>query len=421
MEFTKAKSQTGGKTAEAAFAVFTDQPGAVWLDSSETRGDWGHTSYIATDPLNELILRDNLTTIRSADGHITEDKRDRFFAELDAVHRHPSRKAVGFISYEAALPWLGVKPGAHSPTVPDAHFYVYDRWQEFAPERDCGSGDMKAESAPCTVTESMPRDEYLERVNRIKWHIHEGDIYQANFTCRFDVSSKADPFAVYRRLRELNPACYSAFMNFGKYQILSSSPERLLLKNGEQITSTPIKGTIGIGNSPEETAANRARLLASAKDRAELLMIVDLVRNDLGRVAATGSVAVDSLFRTEIYSSLIHLMADVSAQIEAGLSLTDILAAMLPGGSITGAPKKRAVEIINELETVPRSVYTGCIGHVGGGRADFNIAIRTLTHNDGTYQIHAGGGIVADSDPEAEYNEMCLKARNLFKAVGVHL
>ncbi len=421
MEFTKAKSETDGTTAEATFAPQANRPGSVWLDSSETRGDWGHTSFVATDPLYELILRDNLTTIRSVNGGTSEGDRNRFFAELDAVHMHSSRKAVGFISYEAALPWLGVKPRSHSQTVPDAHFYVYDRWQEFGQAQKRRPTNAKPDAAQSTVTESMSREEYLERVNRIKWHIHEGDIYQANFTCRFDVSSKANPFAVYRRLRGLNPASYSVFMNFGDYQILSSSPERMLFKDGEQITSTPIKGTIGVGNSPKETAANHRCLLASAKDRAELLMIVDLIRNDLGRVAATGSVRVDSLFRTEIYSSLIHLMADVSARVNDDLSLSDILAALLPGGSITGAPKKRAVEIISELETVPRSVYTGCIGHVGGGRVDFNIAIRTMTHHNSTYHIHAGGGIVADSDPESEYDEMHLKARNLFKAVGAHL
>jgi anthranilate/para-aminobenzoate synthase component I len=147
-------------------------------------------------------------------------------------------------------------------------------------------------------------------------------------------------------------------------------------------------------------------------------MIVDLVRNDLGRIATTGSVTVDSLYRPEIFSSLIHLVADISAQVRDDCSIEDVLAAMLPGGSITGAPKRRAVEIINDLEVSERSVYTGSIGYVGHGRAEFNIAIRTMIHHGDQYQIHAGGGIVADSDPKAEYQEMLLKAHNLFKAVG---
>jgi para-aminobenzoate synthetase component 1 len=148
-------------------------------------------------------------------------------------------------------------------------------------------------------------------------------------------------------------------------------------------------------------------------------MIVDLERNDLGKIAHIGSVRVDELFKTEVYSSLIHLVSDISAHLKPEVRLPDIFRALLPGGSITGAPKRRAVEIINQLETTPRSVYTGCIGYLDGDRADFNIAIRTMLYRDGVYHVHAGGGIVDDSDPEAEYQEMLLKAGNLLRALGV--
>jgi para-aminobenzoate synthetase component 1 len=221
------------------------------------------------------------------------------------------------------------------------------------------------------------------------------------------------------RLRQLNPAPYSAYIDFGEYQVLSSSPERMLYCCDGRVHSSPIKGTIARGSTESETAANLERLVQSEKDRAELLMIVDLVRNDLGKVARIGSVNVDRLFRPQVYSSVIHLMADISAERRPGVGLEQLLAALLPGGSITGAPKRRAVEIIDALEVTPRSVYTGCIGYVKGGAVDLNIAIRTMVRYAGVYHIHAGGGIVADSRPETEYDEMLLKAANLFKCLGV--
>jgi para-aminobenzoate synthetase component 1 len=217
----------------------------------------------------------------------------------------------------------------------------------------------------------------------------------------------------------MNPAPYSAYCNFGDYRILSSSPERMFLKEGNRITTGPIKGTIARGSNEEEDMVNTERLLRSEKDRAELLMIVDLARNDLGRIAEIGSVSVDSLFRPEIYSSVIHLVGDVSCRLAPKTGTTDVLRALMPGGSITGAPKRRAIEIIDSLEDTPRSVYTGCIGYVVGDRADFNIAIRTMLYRNGRYHIHAGGGIVADSEPGAEFEEMRLKARNMLSAVGL--
>ena len=180
----------------------------------------------------------------------------------------------------------------------------------------------------------------MQSVRKIKDHIKEGDIYQANFTCGFDVKSDALSFDAYKRLRRLNPAPYAAYLNFGDYQILSSSPERMFKKDRLDITSCPIKGTITSGQDDLEREQNRLRLLNSEKDKAELLMIVDLVRNDLGKVAETGTVNVDNLFEPEDYSSLIHLVTDISAKLRDDLSIADIIKAILPGGSITAATKK---------------------------------------------------------------------------------
>jgi para-aminobenzoate synthetase component 1 len=376
--------------------------------------------------------------VLNTDGRELSYPADSIFEILNKTLTDKNLFAVGTISYEATLPFIGVQPsGKPIANNPDIRFLIYksvlcydhnsnifsitDRKYDSYDDLFCSDSSFskieQVESAQ--IKAFMPKAEYLERVNRIKWHIHEGDIYQANFTTRFDVQSQQDPFNIYRKLRTLNPAPYSAYMNFGCYQILSSSPERMFLKSDEHITSSPIKGTINKGKDALETDKNLNRLLHSEKDKAELLMIIDLVRNDLGRIARTGTVTVDNLFVPEVYSSLIHLVSNISARLKSKTTLQDILATLLPGGSITGAPKKRAVEIIKDLEPVPRSVYTGCIGYIHGDIADFNLAIRTMMHYEGHYHIHAGGGIVADSDPEMEYREMLLKADNLFRALGI--
>lgn len=418
------------------FAQIARQPGSIWLDSSLTRGGWGGQSILAANPTAEIILRGERGTIdRAGAGEATVCDRGGVLAELERIRTDEHQVAIGYVSYEACLPWLGVRSSQEDSDLPGIHYYVYDRVLKYDhqsgyfSEPELAIEYLETDLDPplrsaidhvglTALTADTPRAAYLEQVERAKRHIFEGDIYQANFTCRFEAHTPLDPFVAYLRLRRFNPAPYSAFMNFGSYQVLSSSPERMFLWVGDRIVSSPIKGTISRGEDEAETAANLERLLQSDKDRAELLMIVDLVRNDLGKLAMTGRVTVEQLYRPEIYSSVIHLISDISARLRPECTMESVFAALLPGGSITGAPKKRAVEIIDELEEQPRSVYTGSIGYVGQGRADFNIAIRTMTHQNHCYRIHAGGGIVADSDPVAEYDEMMLKARNLFRAIG---
>ena len=274
------------------------------------------------------------------------------------------------------------------------------------------------EHAVASTHHSMTRDGYLDRVRSIQRHIYEGDIYQANFTTGVEVKTDTRPFDIYRRLRRTSPSNYSAYMNFGDLTILSASPERLLTKRGPHLLTSPIKGTIERGNRWTEGDQTR-KLLASAKDRAELLMIIDLERNDLGRVARTGTVTVDNLFYPKLYSSVIHLSGDISAELKSGVSTRQIFEAMLPGGSITGAPKRRAIEIIAAHEPASRGVYTGCIGYFSGDVIDMNLAIRTVVHQGDTYHVHAGGGIVADSIPELEYDEMNWKMRGMYGSLGV--
>ena len=390
---------------------------------------------MATEPVGELQLSQGRAEIINAGGNSHPCTANELLAELESIRRSQNRWAIGFISYEGSLPWLGLEPSRKSE-LPDIHFYIYDRVVTYDnlsgtfSDPDLVSNWLEDAESPAPswerrkvrksiLTPLLSREEYLERVRQIKHHIHEGDIYQANLTCRYDVSSGLDPFPAYLRLRRFNPSCYGAYLNFGGYQILSSSPERMFLWEDDRIASSPIKGTIARGHNEEETDRNLNQLLHSDKDRAELVMIVDLVRNDLGKIGQIGSVTVENLYRAEIHSSLIHLVADISARTGPDCTLSDVFRALLPGGSVTGCPKKRAVEILQQIEVAPRSVYTGCIGYVGPGRADFNIAIRTMIHENGSYRIHAGGGIVADSIPETEYEEMLLKAHNLFRTLGV--
>jgi para-aminobenzoate synthetase component 1 len=393
-------------------------PGTIWLDSSLTIHDKGYRSLFATNPVGELVVRGQ-TLQWSYQGKQETHSGDIWEQFSDLRNRYKGWW-MGCISYEAMLPFLDLSPKTAHPFLPDLHFYLYESIVETKNEHDFIEADENKDASPIkSVSCSVTKKEYLNQVQNILRYIREGDIYQANVTTRFIVETALSPLTAYQQLRKLNPSPYGAFMNFGEYQILSSSPERMIAKRGSRLVTSPIKGTIARGNSRTEEDANRNRLLQSAKDQAELLMIVDLERNDIGQVAEIGSVTVDPLVRAEMYSLLIHLVSDVRGTLRSDCTVHDILAAVLPGGSITGAPKRRAVEILSEIEPVPRGVYTGCIGYLHGDDFEFNIAIRTMIHRNGQYHIHAGGGIVADSDPEAEYAEMQLKAQNLFRALGV--
>jgi para-aminobenzoate synthetase component 1 len=259
-------------------------------------------------------------------------------------------------------------------------------------------------------------DDYASRVRRVLDYILAGDIYQANFTQRWIAERPAglDGFDLYRRLRELSPAPYAALIEDGAGQaIVAASPERFLkLSPDGRIDTRPIKGTRRRGATEAEDRDLAEALTASAKDRAENLMIVDLLRNDLGRVAETGSVAVPELNALYSFASVHHLVSTVTAQLRWGLGPVDLIRASFPGGSITGTPKIRAMEIIDELEAGRRGAYCGAIGWIGlDGTMELSIAIRTLTLTRNRVIAQAGGGIVADSDPMGEYREALTKAR----------
>ena len=273
-------------------------------------------------------------------------------------------------------------------------------------------------AAPAEPVSNMGRAGFMAGVQRIREYIAAGDVYQVNLAHRFVAAYRGDPRELYRRLRERSPAPFGAYLNFGGWQVLSVSPERFFERRGRRVATRPIKGTRPRGRTPEEDARLQAELRASAKDQAELLMIVDLERNDLGRVCRTGSVQVDEWATLEEHPTVWHLVAEVSGELAEGRDLFDLLRASFPGGSITGAPKIRAMQIIAELEPHRRGLYTGSIGYLGfDGDAELNIAIRTLVCGDGKVCFHVGGGITWDSDPSDEYAETLAKGRALRSAL----
>ena len=261
---------------------------------------------------------------------------------------------------------------------------------------------------------------YLDAVTRVREYIIAGDIFQANLSQRFEVPLEEDPWHLYRRLREVNPAPFAAYLEFDGVAIASASPERFLqVDTAGHVETRPIKGTTPRGMSPQHDAALSRALQDSEKDRAENLMIVDLLRNDLSRVCRPGTVRVPELFALERYRTVHHLVSTVVGDLAPGRDATDLLAAAFPGGSITGAPKVRAMEIIAELEPSRRGIYCGSIGYLGAtGAMDTSIVIRTLVAAGGRVTFSAGGGIVADSDPESEYQETLHKARALITALA---
>jgi para-aminobenzoate synthetase component 1 len=271
------------------------------------------------------------------------------------------------------------------------------------------------------IRSSFLRDGYLQAVQRVREYIYAGDIFQTNLSQRFDAPLPEAPWTLYRRLRERNPAPFAAFMEVPGATVLSASPERFLhVDVSGRVETRPIKGTRPRGLGPEHDAALGQALTESAKDRAENLMIVDLMRNDLSRVCAPGTVRVPELFALERYATVHHLVSTVVGELAPGADALDLLRAAFPGGSITGAPKVRAMEIIAELEPSRRGVYCGSIGYWSlTGELDTNIAIRTAVARYGRVYFNAGGAVVADSVPDEEYRETLDKARGIIDALAV--
>jgi len=271
-----------------------------------------------------------------------------------------------------------------------------------------------------SLCSNFTREEYCRAVSKVLEHIHDGDIYQANLSQAFEFSFEGSPRKLFDLLRRATPVPFGAYLDMGHRQVLSVSPERLVSLRAKVLETRPIKGTRPRGGSASEDERLRDELLLSEKDRAELTMIVDLERNDLGRVSEFGSVSVEKFPILESYENVHHLVGQVRSRLAHGSSAVDVVKALFPGGSITGAPKIRAMQIIDTLEPTHRSLYTGSLGYLGfDGNMDLNILIRTVTLENQIGRFQVGGGIVADSKPENEFEETLHKAKGILKALNM--
>jgi para-aminobenzoate synthetase component 1 len=437
-------------------------PGFAFLDSALVGADLGRHAFVAADPFGTLRVADGRTFWNGEEVASGRQALDELSRRL-VLYRQPTMAglppfqggAIGHVAYEFG--WLLERlPSAPPPPdgiaelemhfydaivafdlVDDSAFVLSTGWPEADPARREKRARRRAEQllalidgpapveAPFTgladpvFTTNLDRPAYEAAVARTRDYIRAGDIFQANIARRIDLDLPAgfDAWGYYRALRAANPAPFAAFLDHGAVQIASSSPERLLAVCGRHVETRPIKGTVRRAADPAEDAALAAALAASDKDRAENVMIVDLLRSDLSAVCRPHTVRVPRLCAVESYASLHHLVSTVTGELANDRMAVDALDAVFPGGSITGAPKIRAMEIIAELEQAPRGVYCGAIGYLGfDGSADFNIAIRTATFAGGRASLGAGGGITLLSDPAAEFEEAELKARRLVDA-----
>lgn len=439
------------KESANIFASLHQQPWAIFLDSCQPWSQQGRFDLIAAEPYATLMTQGEETEIRCGDKviHSTADPFKLLQEQLgDPIESNPSLPfcggAMGYFSYDLGrrleqlpdlaedidpLPrmaiglydwvflvdhqlqrsWL-VSQGRSAAT--------HELWNSLVsrfsqPLTEQKTTPFKVEGALCS---NMNKTEYMQRLQRIQHYIHDGDCYQVNLAQRFELPVSGDPWQAYQQLRQLNPAPFAAYFNLPDHQILSLSPERFLQLKQGHVESKPIKGTAPRGESFEQDRHLAEQLKQSSKDRAENLMIVDLLRNDISKSCRSGSVKVPHLFEIESFTSVHHLVSTVTGQLAADKQATDLLRGSFPGGSITGAPKLRAMEIIEELEPRRRGIYCGSIGYLGfDGNMDSNIAIRTLLHKGGKLSLSAGGGIVADSDPEAEYAETFHKVAAILK------
>jgi para-aminobenzoate synthetase component 1 len=452
---------------------FAAQPGLLFLDSALAHPGLGRFSFLMADPFDLLTSRGKLVqgAGRKYDG------TDPFTALAEHLRQFPSEHdpnlppfqggAAGVFGYDLAhhlerlprpryddLPvadlalgfydwviawdhqdnraWListGFPRTSRTSRLRRAESRLYDvrrRLHTSPPPFAAPTGPLTLRLAPQWpvprvpgLTSNFDRESYLATIRRAIEYIHAGDCFQVNIAQRLLYRAQTPPLELYLRLRERNPATFAGYFNLGDCQIASASPERFLRVQGGEIETRPIKGTRPRGATLEEDAARIGELLGSEKDRAENIMIVDLLRNDLGRVCRYGSVKVEAVCRIETYPFVHHLVSEVRGRLREGLGPVDLLRAAFPGGSVTGAPKIRAMEIIAELEPTARGPYCGCLGYIGfDGSMDTNILIRTFTVGRGWVQFPVGGGIVADSVPEREYEETWHKAEGLIRALA---
>ncbi|MBF7096959.1 aminodeoxychorismate synthase component I [Alkalibacter mobilis] len=446
------------------FSFIKDEPYPFLLESGMDHENLGRYSIIGWNPF--MLLKSDKGSVQlTMDGRSMKTEKDPFdvLEECMNKYRQTSREklpfvggGVGYFSYDLknrleSLPQTAME----DVDICDMHFGFYDEvividhlekktyaasYGIAAKDEEVVNGivkrvkeclqNLKLESESFSFdpekrrktnfTSNFTKEEYLVALDKIHEYIRQGDLYQTNLTQRFTADLKTTPEKLYRVLRKVNPAPFASYIPMDEGAIVSSSPERFMKLTDNIAETRPIKGTIPRGADYNEDEANKKALFNSEKDRSELLMIVDLERNDLGKIAETGSVEVTELYKIETYPTVFHLVSNVRAKLVKDADAVDLVKATFPGGSITGAPKIRAMEIIDELEPTARNLYTGSIGYLDfNGDMDLNIVIRTILCKGDKAYFQAGGGIVWDSNNEMEYEETFHKAVALMKSIEI--
>lgn len=430
------------RLAALRFANIADQPGAVWLDSGDGTHHRGRWDIIASDP-------EQCAPMQQSGASLDRD----IFALMQQWHRASAPTdgtlpfyggSIGYLGYDLNRSLERLVAPASDPTELPSAWIGYYGWalvQDIAARKAWLVADspsalsrahialatMDAEAAPAPPAfrlrdawqASSPQATYLAAIAQVKRYIEAGDCYQVNLAQHFSAPYEGHPWGAYLAVRQALPSPFSAYLNTGAGCLLSHSPERLLEIDQGLVTTSPIKGTRPRGKSPKQDQQLADALLESGKDKAENLMIVDLLRNDLGRSCRPGTIEVDGLFQLESYANVHHLVSTIRGTLRTDVSPPQALRNAFPGGSVTGAPKIRAMDIINSLEPVSRSAYCGSVMYYSNhGRLDSNIAIRSLVADGQSMHCWGGGGIVADSDAASEYAESLSKIELLMATLS---
>lgn len=466
------KKELGLETPVSAFLKLRTTGNVVLLESSGGSPSLTEFSFLGVEPLTELVFRNHQADVRELDTFYTLSgnpfailrsllKKYQFVHDIKAPFPFWGG-AMGFLSYDAGRYIERLPSTAQDDLMlPEAHFIipsvllVFDHRQKYLyvvinqVVKNSEEARLSAETRLREVLEKLEKKTpplsklpakdcslskkegfesnfspsgFEEAVEKIKEYVRAGDVYQVNLSQRLKIPFEACPFSLYLKLREINPSPFGGFLDFGDYQLISSSPERLIVLRDGIAQTRPIAGTRRRGEGIFEDELLSSDLILNPKERAEHIMLVDLERNDLGRVCDYGAVKVSEMMTLEKYSHVIHIVSNVGGKLHKGKDQIDLIKAMFPGGTITGCPKVRCMEIIEELEPTRRGPYTGSMGYFGfNGNMDMNIIIRTFVVKEKNAYVQVGAGIVYDSQPKREYFETLSKAEALLKAVGINL
>lgn len=447
------------------------------LESVDNKDQWGRYSFVGVNPKSEIIIKDGKATLKSANSEVTTNVGNpiSYLGAILEKYRAPkfpnkpklTGGLIGYFAYDMIRYFEKtlVNPPPDDLQMPDANLFLFDEIVAFDHlsnkaviivnicAEDIGGitdesvakayekctaraediitvlknyvphtavNESEPDNVPeITVTSNITKEQYCANVEKAKKYIHNGDIFQVVPSQRFEIDNPPDSFDVYRMLRSTNPSPYLFYFNHKDYAIAGASPEMLVSVNDRKVITKPIAGTMPRGKTDAEDFENEQTLLSDPKERAEHTMLVDLGRNDIGKVSEFGSVEVTDFMFVERYSKVMHLVSDVQGTLCEDKTPLDALMAVLPAGTLSGAPKVRAMEIIDELETTKRGLYGGTVGYLAfDGNLDTCIAIRTVLFRNGKAYIQAGGGVVLDSIPEREYEESVNKAKAVVNAVA---